>query len=444
MYLSEDELRKAAAAAADPKEPGHAWSYLRADVVALGLSADGTLTAVRAGNRTIALGDGIPARWISQPPLAMETDARGRVTRLFLDKKALDLAAAGWSLEDAQGRTWQGGDALPPLLRARRWTDTSTGLTVALGRELLSQRRDAARSGATGAGRWGYMPSQWPGLITEIPRGIASTPIEIVTGRDPNQQGYLGRVNARRGEGGASVARGAVGSVLRSIDLFGLMNDPVDRYFDPSQYPDAVRRDAPLLPGASAGDAGLRTPDGKKNVFYGVGSFKREAGWAEQDLEASRAEVLAAFRGGVRRETTETVRGRAGNYADSTVGLNVGRGAALAAIDEMGARLGADGSGRITNSPRRAAVDRMDTVIQIVAGADTQEARIAVYEAALKRLKDAPVPDASESEIADAQAALSSALAARHAANAALAAATPSPNLPGYPFLPQLYASLRR
>ncbi|MDE2510583.1 MAG: hypothetical protein KGL74_05630, partial [Elusimicrobia bacterium] len=170
----------------------------------------------------------------------------------------------------------------------------------------------------------------------------------------------------------------------------------------------------------------------------------REAGWAEQDLEASRAEVLAAFRGGVRRETSETVRGRAGDYADSTVGLNVGRGAALAAIDELGARLDAGGSGRISDSPRRGAVDRMDTVVQIVAGADTQDARVALYEAALKHLQDAPPPDASDAEIADARAALSSALAARRAANAALAAAKPSPSLPGYPSLPLLYASLAR
>jgi hypothetical protein len=374
----------------------------------------------------------------------METDAKGRVTKLFLDRKELDRAAAAWSLQDAQGRTWQGGDALPPLLRARRWTDPSSGLTVALGRDLLAERRDAAKSGVKGAGRWGYMPGQWPGLITEIPRGIISTPVEIVTGRDPNQQGYLGRVNARRGEGGASVARGAVGTVLRSIDLFGLMNDPVDRYFDPSQYPDAVRRSSPLLPGQAEGDAKLRTPDGKKNVFYGVGSFAREANWAEQDLEASRDEVLAAFRGGVRRETVETLRGRAGDYSDSTVGLNVGRGAALAAIDEMGSRLDAGGTGRVSDSPRRAAVDRVDSVVQIVAGAETQDARRLVYEAALKRLKDAPAPDASEAELADAQAALSSALAARRAASAAVTAASPAPNLPGYPLLPRLYASLVR
>jgi hypothetical protein len=444
VYLTEDELRKAAAAAADPKDPGHAWRYLRADAVALGLSADGTVVAVRAGDRTIVLGDGTPLRWISQTPLALETDAKGRVTRLFLDKKELDRAASGWSFEDAQGRTWQGGDALPPLLRARRWTDPATGLTVALGRDLLAERRDAAKSGQAGAGRWGYMPAQWPGLITEIPRGIISTPIEIATGRDPNQQGYLGRVNARRGEGGATVARGALGSVLRTIDLFGLMNDPVDRYFDPSQYPDSVRRDSPLLPGASAGDAGLRSTDGKKNVFYGAGSFAREAGWAQQDLEASRAEVLAAFRGGVRRETTETLRGRAGDYADSTVGLNVGLGAALAAISDMGSRLDSSGGGRVSDSPHRAAVDKVDTVVQIVAGAQTQDARIATYEKALAALKDAAAPDASDAEIADAEAALSSALAARRAANAALMAAKPSPNLPGYPALPQLYASLRR
>ena len=445
VYLNEDEWRKASAAAAsDPKDPGRGWTFLKTDALVLGLAEDGTLASVRAGARVFTLGDATPSRWVSQAPLALETDAQGRVTRLFLDRRELDRAAAGWSLEDAQGREWKGGDALPPLLRARRWSDPETGRTVALGRDLLAERRDAAKSGQAGAGRWGYMPAQWPALLTEIPRGVISTPVEIATGRDANQQGYLGRVNARRGEGGATVARGAAGSVLRAIDLFGLMNDPVDRYFDPSQYPDAVRRSEPLSPGGSAGGSGMRTTDGKKNVFYGAGSFAREAGWARQDLEASRAEVLAAFRGGVRRETVETLRGRAGDYADSTVGLDVGRGAALSAIDELGARLDASGEGRVTNSPRRAAVDRVDTVVQIVAGAETQAAREAIYEAALKRLKDAPPPDASAAEIADAEASLAAALAARRAGGLALAAARPSPNLPGYPLLPRLYASLAR
>ncbi len=444
VYLTPDEMAKAAAAAKDAKDPGHAWTYLRTDAVALGLSDDGTLAAVRADDRSLSLGDGTPVRWVSQAPLAMETDSRGRVTRLFTDKKELDRAAASWSLEDAQGRTWQGAQDLPPLLRARRWTDPSTGLTVALGRDLLEARRQAALDGAKGAAHWGYAPAQWPGLITEIPRGIVSTPLEIVTGRDPNQQGYLGRVNARRGEGGATVARGAVGTVLRSIDLFGLIDDPVARYFDPSQYPDAVERDRPVLPDDAVGDAKLRTKDGKADVFYGVGSFSREAGWATQDLEESRAEVLAAFRGGVRRETVETVRGRAGDYADSSVGLDVGRGAALSAIDELGARLDAGGAARVGSAPRRAAVDRVDSVVQIVAGADVQDARRQVYEAALERLKDVPPPAASDAEIASAEAALASALAARRAVGAAVRSASPAPNLPGYPVLPQLYAALRR
>lgn len=443
VYLDEDELSKAAAAAKDPKDPGHAWRYLRVDALSLGLSADGTLVAVRAGDRTFALGDGTPARWVSQPPLALETDARGRVTRLFLDRKELDKAAAGWSLEDAQGRTWQGGEDVPPLLRARRWTDASTGLTVALGRELLQERRKDALDGAKGAARWGYMPKQWPGLITEIPRGIVSTPLEIVTGRDPNQQGYLGRVNARRGEGGATVARGALGTVLHSIDLFGLMNDPVDRYFDPSQYPESVRRDSPMLPGSSLGGSGLRSSDGKKNVFYGVGSFTREAGWAQQDLEASRAEVLAAFRGGVRRETVETVRGRAGDYADSVVGLDVGRGAALSAVADLGARLDASGRASVGLAPRQDAVDRVDSVVQIVAGADVQDARLRLYQAALERLKQAPPPAATDADVASAEASLQAALAARRAAGEAVAAAAPTPNLPGYPAAPQLFAALR-
>ncbi len=444
VYLNEDELHKAATSAVNPKDPTHGWTFLRADTLALGLADDGTLVMVRVGDQTIPLGTGVPTRWISSTPLAMETDSQGRVTRLFTDPKELDKEAAGWSLEDASGRVWSGGEDVPPLLRARSWTDPSTGLTVALGRDLLQKRRDEAKSGAAGAAHWSYAPAQWPGLITEIPRGIISTPLELITDRDPNQQGYLGRANARRGEGGATVARGVVGTVLTSLDLFGLINDPVDRYFDPSQYPDAVRRSDPLLLDGSTDGGKMTTPDGKKKAFFGVGSFQREDKWAAQDQEASRAEVLAAFRGGVRRETDETVRGRAGDYTDATLGLDVGSGAALAAIDELGARLDANGGAHLSSTPEQAAVDRVDAVVQVVAGADTQDARLLVYEAALKRLRSAPPPAATDSEVADAEAALSASLAARRAANAAVAAASPVPNLPGYPVLPQLYASLLR
>ncbi len=77
--------------------------------------------------------------------------------------------------------------------------------------------------------------------------------------------------------------------------------------------------------------------------------------------------------------------------------------------------------------------------MQVVAGADTQDARLVVYEAALKRLQAAPPPAATDSEVADAEVALTAALAARRAANAAIAAAALTPNLPGYPVMPQLY-----
>ncbi|MDE2491362.1 MAG: hypothetical protein KGM24_10970, partial [Elusimicrobia bacterium] len=442
VYLSEDELSKAAQAAQDPKDPGHDWRFLRVDAVSWGLADDGTLVAVRVADRTIALGGGVPTRWISRAPLALETDKSGRVTRIFDDRKALDAAAAGWSFTDAQGRTWKGGEATPALLRARRWTDPATGRTVELGLPLLEASRQAAQDGESAAAHWGYAPAQWPGLITEIPRGIVQTPLEAFTGRDPAQQGYLGRVNARRGEGGATLARGALGSVLHAIDLFGLMNDPVDRYFDPSQYPSAVTRGAPALPDGSTDGAAMRSADGKKDVFYGVGSFGREARWAGEDLEADRNEILAAFQGGVTRRVSLTVRGRAGDYGDSTISVDVGRGAALAAVDDLGARLDASGSAESSQAPGQAAVDRVDSVVSIVAGAQTEDARRAIYEKALKDLAAAPAPAVSDAEIADAQAALDAAIAARRAADAAVASVSPSPSLPGYSAAKALFAAV--
>ena len=42
---------------------------------------------------------------------------------------------------------------------------------------------------------------------------------------------------------------GVVGTVLRIIDIFEILPDPVQRYYDPSQFPALVDNSSPLLPG---------------------------------------------------------------------------------------------------------------------------------------------------------------------------------------------------
>ncbi|MEQ1919523.1 MAG: hypothetical protein ABL955_10000, partial [Elusimicrobiota bacterium] len=315
VYLDDKEFKKAIEEAKDPKDPASKWSFHRTAELSIGLAADGTVTSVLLGSKTIALGGGPATRWLGEAPLALETDSQGRVRRVFTDKKSLSEKAGGWWVEDASGRVWKDTDeAYAPTARPKRWIDPETGFTVNLGRELNESRLESARDAATAARHWAYSPGQWPDLAFELPRGVVQIPIELLTGRDPNQNGYLGRTYARRGEGGATIRRGPGGTLLHAIDVLGILPDKVERYFDPSQFPAIVDNDGALKPGESEHQKDPRTVDGRLNLVFGSGALMREARWAQEDRESARNEALAAFRGGARRDTLETVRGRAGNY----------------------------------------------------------------------------------------------------------------------------------
>ncbi len=427
VYLDEKEMSKASDEARDPKDPAHGWTFHRASDLSIGLAADGTVTAARIGAKTVDLGGGPATRWLGEAPLALETDAQGRVRRVFDDKKSLEKKAGGWWVEDASGKVWKETDKeFAPTARPSRWLDPETGFAVRLGRDLNDARLESARDAASAARHWAYSPGQWPDLVLEIPRGIVQIPIELITGRDPNQNGYLGRAYARRGEGGATVRHGVAGTILHAIDILGLAPDPVQRYFDPSQYPAVVDNDGALTPGASEHSLDPKTVDGRLNLVFGSGSLMREARWAQEDREASRADALASFRGGARRETFETVRGRAGNYAEAYARGETGRAAFLAALAELGLAADEDG-GSLSADPRRAAVDRVVMNYMIELGAEGQDARLRLYEVELKKL-DAKGPAAAGDpslDAAKAEAALSAALAARRAADEALKAVTP-------------------
>lgn len=430
VYLDKDELEKAADAARDPKDPSHKWTFHKTADLSIGLGEDGTVVAARVGSRTIALG-GTAATWLGEAPLALETDAQGRVRRVFNDKESLSRKAGGWWVEDASGRVWKDTDAeYAPTAKPKRWLDPETGFSVILGRELEEARLSSARRAATAARHWAYSPGQWPDLLFELPRGVVQIPIELITGRDPNQHGYLGGAYARRGEGGASVRRGPGGTLLHAIDILGILPDPVQRYFDPSQFPSVVDNDGALNPGEGEHSKDPSTVDGRLNLIFGSGALMREARWAQEDREASRAEALSAFRGGARRETLETVRGRAGSYAESYVRSETGRAAFLAALAELGLGAGEDG-GTLSADPRRAATDRVVMSYLLELGAEGQDARLRLYEEELKKLEARPEAkaDAFDADIAAAQASLSAALAARRAAEQALADLVP--NMPG-------------
>ncbi len=259
------------------------------------------------------------------------------------------------------------------------------------------------------------------------------TPVELITGRSPEHEGYLGRAWMYRGEGGATERRDALGRLLHAIDLLDLLPDPVTRWQDPSQFPDRVDVEGAPRPGEGAFDRDARTVDGRHNVHFGAGAWLREVRWAREDRDASRDGILASFRGGVRRESLEVVRGRGGLYADSTVTAVSGRQAVLDALAELGSQAGADGRGTLAADPRRGAVERVTVAVEVTLGAAAQDARLRAYEEALRRLAATPVAEGDDdAAVAAAEAALAAALAARAAAARALDAAAPSPRLPGH------------
>lgn len=429
VFLDEKEFKKTRDEAKDPKDPAHKWSFHKSSDLSIGLGEDGTVVAARLGTRTIPLGSAAATSWLGEAPLALETDAAGRVRRVFLDKKSLAEKAGGWWVEDASGKVWKNTDQeYAPTARPARWIDPENGFTVSLGRELNEARLESARGAATAARHWAYSPGQWPDLIAELPRGVVQIPIELITGRDPNQHGYLGRAYARRGEGGATIRRGPGGQLLHAIDFLGILPDPVQRYFDPSQFPAVVDNDGPLNPGGAAHELDPTTLDGRLKLIFGSGALMREARWAQEDRDASRAEALAAFRGGARRETLETVRGRAGNYAESYTATGTGRAAFLAALEELG--LGGNASGgTLSADPRRAATDRVVLNYMLELGAEGQESRLRLYEEELKKLLARPEAKSFDAEVLSAEAALNAALAARRAAEAAVKSL--APNIPG-------------
>lgn len=444
VFMTRAELDAARARAGDREDPASRWTFHLAEDLTVGLDGEGAVAEAWVGPRRVDLG-GVSVRRLAAAPAAVEVDAQGRVVRVFESEREVLAGAAGWWFEDMEGRVFRDLDApLPPYRRLRRWIDPSTGQGVRLGRALLESRLDAAGDGARDAERWSYRPQNWPQIVLEVPRGVLKTPIELLTGRSPEHEGYLGRAWMYRGEGGATERYGPVGRFLRAIDLLELLPDPVTRWHDPSQFPERVDVHGAPRPGEGAFERDARTVDGRRDVHFGAGAWLRELRWAREDRDASRDGILAAFRGGVRRESLELVRGRGGLYADPSVSSESGRQAVLDALRELGTDGGADGRGTLSAEPRRGAVDRVTVAVEVTLGAATQDARLRAYEEALRRLAEPGAPDAPEAELAAAETALEAALAARAAASRALDYAAPSPRLPGAPTTLAALSAFRR
>ncbi|MBI5597796.1 MAG: hypothetical protein HY928_17055, partial [Elusimicrobia bacterium] len=394
VFMAEEELTKAREdlAKLDAKDPRRAWTFHHSCDLVWELAADGSLAAVSSpGAPRLSFGTS-PARRVAGKVIAAELDAEGRLVKVFQDEAAFKAAAAKWWIEDLEGRVWKQGDGkIAPLHRLKRYIDPETRLPVRLGHDLLKRRLDEAADELGDVGRWAYMPWNWANIVLEIPRGIVQAPIELITGRDPNQNGYLGRVYMYRRDGGGTVRRGALGRAVHFLDIFEILPDPVARYMDPSQFPREVFNPEPLLPGRWEHEVGPRIDS--QDIHFGAGTMLRFVRWAREDIEDARGRILGSFDGGVRSVFLETVRGRAGSYDEARLEYRTGSDAVEAALREAGAALGAGGDGRLEAAPDHIEVERVTAELSVTLGARQLAERARRLREAAERLAASPRAD---------------------------------------------------
>ncbi|MFH1725341.1 MAG: hypothetical protein ABII00_12075 [Elusimicrobiota bacterium] len=250
-------------------------------------------------------------------------DRDASAVRLYWDMDSLEKAAEGWTIEDVHvtpaadgksrpARYVDGGVEIDPNYRLKRYIDPAAGangLPVMLSRRyFIARLTDAGREQQKAKG-YGTKLSNWSNIIGEIPGGILRTPVELLTGRDPNQHHFLGRAHMYKFEGGATNHQGPLHKVAHFIDILDLLPDPVNWYFDANQFPDKVRLDSAILPHQNIYGKNARSDD--KDIHFGRPSLDRAIVHRTEDLLNASRGVLSYFEGGVRTTWIEQRRGRA-------------------------------------------------------------------------------------------------------------------------------------
>ncbi|MBI5209140.1 MAG: hypothetical protein HY927_04110 [Elusimicrobia bacterium] len=440
VFLDDEAYKKALERSKDPKDPSNKWTFHKVSDLRVGLDSDDRVVGVQGQGFDIKLGERSATRWLSQELLALVADPSGKVVKTYTASGDLEKDASAWWLEDVTGKVYKNTEKeISPTHRLKRYIDPSNGLAVQLGRPILERRLDEAKDEKGDVGRWSYMPWNWPNIVLELPRGIVKVPVEMITGRDPNQEGYIGRVYMYQTEGGATRSYGVVGTVLRIIDIFEILPDPVQRYYDPSQFPNAVNNSSPVRPGEWEHEKSPETTDGKWKVRFGEGYLVRSIRYATEDQEDSRGRIMAAFSGGVRRNFVESVRGRSGTYAESRVDNLQGMIPAEEVLRRVGASTDADGRARVDARPEHIAVDRVIAEIEIRLGASQHLKRQQVYEEYLKTIQTRIQKLSASSDAAGAAAEVERLETLRRSLSAAMSTATPWEGYPA-PVPPLLFS----
>jgi len=301
------------------------WTLYRTGDLVLGVDAKGAVVraSARAARGSLALDDVVKGggaeaqgKALSGSVAAAVVDRAGLLRRVYATPDDVDRAAPSWAMRsyapdgDVDARLADG--RVMTKVRFSNYVDVVDGekLPVLLSERYLLERLDAAKSRLKSADRWAIMPYNWGNILLEIPRELVQAPIEIFGGRDPRSQHYLGRAYMYKTEGGATEQHGFFRSALGFVDILNLLPDPVDRFYDPSQFPEAVTVKSPVLPGESLFSKSPVDAQNEKNVLFGVQSLTRSVRHAAEDLDAARERTLARFSGGVEEVDIETRRGR--------------------------------------------------------------------------------------------------------------------------------------
>ncbi|MDD5628928.1 MAG: hypothetical protein PHU21_07680, partial [Elusimicrobia bacterium] len=384
-------------------EHSRTWSLYRSADLELGLDAAYRVAAARAPPvyGTLPLDESLGSaavRRVSGELLAAIVDEQGGV-RAITDPEEFSRAAQTWTIKSvamggAADAASADGRLVRPTYRLSHY-ETAQGLPVTLNTRFLAQTLDGAKSQESRAKHWAIMPYNWGNLLLEIPRGIVGTPVELLTGRDPNQHHYLGRATMYKTEGGETERYGFFRKVANVIDILNLLPDPVGRYYDPSQFPSVVQVDSRILPGQSILDKEVRNLDerNQKDIHFGVRSAARAAGQSLQSLLAARERTLARFQGGSEELLVAQVRGRAGTYLESSLTGRHGREAIGDALKNplVAQESAADGSGvrgvTLSAAPGNLAVDRVERRVNIIAGVGQYEAQAEALKGYSERLE---------------------------------------------------------
>ncbi|OGR57969.1 MAG: hypothetical protein A2X36_17040 [Elusimicrobia bacterium GWA2_69_24] len=336
-----------------------------------------------------------PIQQVAGEVFAAVMDRDGTVVHLYMDMDVVAEAGKTWAIEDlhsdAKGgsvRYTSGGTEISPTFRLKYYVDTVTGLPVMLNRRYMISTLQKSGKEFAQADSWSYAPMNWGNIIMELPRGIVQAPIELLTGRDPNQNGFLGKAHMYKLEGGATQHHGFIRSFLGKLDVLELMPDPVDWYFDASQFPQTVKTDSPILPGQTLYDKSVRAGD--KDIHFGRLHTQRTIVYETENLVSANRRVLSFFAGGVENAWMETRRGRDGTTSTSRLSGEVGLDALESALDDAAvandpASYVTDGDNPVilSGNPGSIAVDRVERRLRLRPGSDQ-------YQSIAERLQTLP------------------------------------------------------